>query len=580
MRYVSPFALLAIDGTTQAVDRQLLQQTRKRLLAEFELAGNAATVTLNGKEFTKSEILELLDGLQDQEKLGFHQSVHRNSGLLKFLLHDQLPQGGNLPPDVVYANKKFIAFLSPYFQFSYEQALDVAFRKRDVRQLRNLNNMPLLVETSYEEACFRPVRRELQKINNDIETAVQGRWPYRFEPREVELMANTTLVQCVDELPARMQATRDDYASHLLDLALYVWNNCNHDQVAIRLLGQVDNMKAGLEIKRRSTALRGKMRTPPPQQPTSSFNYTPAKTNDGPGAGRIILIALKVIVLLFIVARACNRGGSSSSYKNYNFDYLKNMPDYTKTLQTIDLQKKANNVVYKLGGFIRTEQYDKSDYFEKQKKLKGKKRKTRSLETGTYVYENCFKDKPRRLMQRFMLVNSTTQDAVFMIGAEDGKGACVYVKAGGSFVTDTMYVFNGVVMAYAGEDWNDTLSMGVHYFSDMVPNAEIIGGFTRPCENVNSLLHQVISIDLIKEMHLSRSRSGSATDEKNIICGLQELTPGLLTLKRIGGPREPRSYDDDSDTVVPESPAEETPSPVSGPEEPPGEIKEGSGPKR
>lgn len=532
MRYVSPFALLGIDGTSQAVDRTVLQQTRKRLLAEFELAGNAATVTINGKEFTKSELLALLDGLQDAEILGFHQTIHGNAALLKFLLHDQLPQGGNLGAAPGHADKKFIGFLSPYFQHSYEQVLDTAFRKRDIRQLRNLNNMPLLVEPSAEEGCFRPVRRELQKIMSDIDTAVQGRWPYRFEPREVELMANTTLVQCIDELPARMQALRDDYASHLLDLALYVWNNCNHDPVALRVVGQVENMKAGLEVKNRASVMRVKMRTPP-VQPPPSFNYSPPKQESGMSAGRAIFIIVKIIVLLAIVGRACNKGGSSS-HKSYDFEWMKNMPDYSKTLESMERLKMTQaerNVAFILGKFIKSEQLNPMDSIVTTNKKSRKKKLNRSLETGTMVYENCFRSKPLRLMQQVLLVNNSTKDAVFLVGADEKAGFAVYVKAGDSY-KDSAYLFNGVIMAYAGEDWNDTLSMGTHYFSAEMPAAEIIGGFTRPAENSYSLLNDVITIDLLTETRLS-SRAYSGEGEPGLVaCRLSESEPGVLHLKR------------------------------------------------
>jgi hypothetical protein len=563
MRYVSPFALLGIDGTSQAVDRTVLQQTRKRLLAEFELAGNAATVNINGKEFTKSELLALLDGLQDAEILGFHQTIHGNAALLKFLLHDQLPQGGNLGAAPGHADKKFIAFLSPYFQFSYEQVLDVAFRKRDIRQLRNLNNMPLLVEPSAEEGCFRPVRRELQKIMSDIDTAVQGRWPYRFEPREVELMANTTLVQCIDELPARMQALRDDYASHLLDLALYVWNNCNHDQVAIRLLGQVENMKVGLEIKNRASLLRVKMR-PQQQTPPPSFSYSPPKSeSSGMSTGRAIFIVVKIIVLLAIVGRTCNRS-SLSSKKSYDFEWMKNMPDYSKTLEAMERLKMTQaerNVAFVLGKFIKSEQLNPMDSVVTTNKKTRKKKLSRSLETGTMVYENCFRGKPLRLMQQVLLVNNSTKDAVFLVGADETAGFAVYVKAGDSY-TDSAYLFNGVIMAYAGEDWNDTLSMGTHYFSSEMPAAEIIGGFTRPVGNSYSLLNDVITIDLLTETRLS-SRAYSGEGEPGLVaCRLFESEPGVLHLKRAIRKRQNSGSSGEEENPTPVGPDDTVNAPV------------------
>lgn len=558
MRYVSPFALLGIDGTSQAVDRTVLQQTRKRLLAEFELAGNVATVNINGKEFTKSELLALLDGLQDAEILGFHQVIHTNTALLKFLLHDQLPQGGNLGAAPGHADKKFIAFLSPYYQFSYEQVLDVAFRKRDIRQLRNLNNMPLLVETSAEEGCFRPVRRELQKIMSDIDTAVQGRWPYRFEPREVELMANTTLVQCIDELPARMQALRDDYASHLLDLALYVWNNCNHDQVAIRLLGQVENMKAGLEIKNRASLLRVKMR-PQQQTPPPSFTYSPPKSeSSGMSTGRVIFIVVKIIILLAIVGRACNRD-SISSRKSYDFEWMKKMPDYSKTLETLEHMNGASterNVAFILGVNLKSALFRQVDSNLLVKNSARKKKRNRSLETGTEVYTNCFRDRPHRLTQQLLLVNNSTKDAVFLVGADEKRGVAYYVKAGDSF-RDSVYLRKGVILVYAGDDWDDTLSMGTHYFSMEQPAVEIIGGFTRPAGNSYALLNDLITVDLLKDMHLS---SGSYTDYGDIgavVCRLTESEDGTLDLKRAGVKHK---------TSEGSTGSEETPAPV-GPDD-------------
>lgn len=82
--YIAPFALFDLDAA--AFSEAEWKACRKKILAEFELSGNA-TITWKGRSFDKSTLLQLLEEVHEPEARAFHVAVQNDALLYRFLLH-------------------------------------------------------------------------------------------------------------------------------------------------------------------------------------------------------------------------------------------------------------------------------------------------------------------------------------------------------------------------------------------------------------------------------------------------------------------------------------------------------------
>src|ERR1700743_2734904 len=95
MRYVSP-AFLFGTAFQLPLDAKMIQRERKKLLAELELGGSD-DLDVDGRRFTKNELIDYFEELQHENIAAYHQAVSRDPILLKFL------QAGSIDKDAKFS---------------------------------------------------------------------------------------------------------------------------------------------------------------------------------------------------------------------------------------------------------------------------------------------------------------------------------------------------------------------------------------------------------------------------------------------------------------------------------------------
>gem|GEM_PF-1733962 len=133
MAYYSPFRLLPTD-TTFPVDPIVIQQAKKRLLAEFEL-GSASVAGMS-----KHDALEWLENL-DPDELYYHKLIYERSVILNFL------EKGKASPERWYtflpADDKARAFIQNLVQQHFDTAFAKAYRENNTARLVQLGKFEL-----------------------------------------------------------------------------------------------------------------------------------------------------------------------------------------------------------------------------------------------------------------------------------------------------------------------------------------------------------------------------------------------------------------------------------------------------
>src|SRR5580658_5833786 len=113
MRYLSP-TLLFGEVLPSPLDKKTVQRERKKWLAELELSGGES-LELKGHSFSKSEIIEYFETLQQETIAAWHVAIANDPVLLSFLEDGVMDKGTSFKDAPLYDDPSFLAWISPYF---------------------------------------------------------------------------------------------------------------------------------------------------------------------------------------------------------------------------------------------------------------------------------------------------------------------------------------------------------------------------------------------------------------------------------------------------------------------------------
>ncbi|HVU57429.1 MAG TPA: hypothetical protein VHD83_20340 [Puia sp.] len=154
MRYLSPFSL-PDSPSTHPLDKKALMFQRRKLLAELELNADGLLYIKN-RPFSKSDILDYFETLQDESVLLYHGEVGKDKILVAFLEEGQLPEGAVFAQADLYDDIQFLQWISPYFYIAFTGYVKECLQKIDERGLQTLlQNRLLLTDYDRERAWIQ-----------------------------------------------------------------------------------------------------------------------------------------------------------------------------------------------------------------------------------------------------------------------------------------------------------------------------------------------------------------------------------------------------------------------------------------
>ncbi len=228
MEYViNPLALLDIEADNyDDISLDSIRYAKKRLLVELELESDNS-LTVEGKAVHKSEVLELLNDLDDN--LYYYWLLYKNTTLDKFLSLGELDYFYTETDEKLLTDDKFIDFLSPYFVKQYKYALLQAVINKDVGIISTLTSRELIVNKYHIDSCFKPTYNYIKRL---LHRLTQINYDLRKKPLSNEQLLDIPWdkfveIDCptLNALPSYFSQLRYDIADKVLRLSVRIHND-------------------------------------------------------------------------------------------------------------------------------------------------------------------------------------------------------------------------------------------------------------------------------------------------------------------------------------------------------------------
>jgi hypothetical protein len=235
MRYISPIRHLNIDtnhvDATGNMPKSVLNLAKKRLLAEIDLSPKQ-TIWQGQTEMSKNDVLKWFDQLAVSGELGFHILIAQDPVLLTFLEQQHLAAGAHFKADL-YQDSKFIAFVSPYYQTSFNKVLIDALEKQDEPVVNTLLHYNPILMTGYQsEAAWLKINRYLNDKLEVLQGIIkQNKYDKKYSYIQAKRFYEIDLLLIFNHLPDSFQKFRDDYCIALINLSGFGWNGAKYDFV-------------------------------------------------------------------------------------------------------------------------------------------------------------------------------------------------------------------------------------------------------------------------------------------------------------------------------------------------------------
>jgi len=252
MNYLNP---LLIFGNNYSLDSKTLQRERKRLMAELELSGGDALI-LNGRSFTRNELIGYFEELQQENTAAWHQAIAEDPILLRFLQEATIKAGARFKNADLYDDPAFIAWVTPYFQTAFNNLVTDAFQRRDESGVRALLDNRPLVTPEGQEQCWLFVTGILEK-NIALFDNYHGRGQKNAAPimpiNEIFAFLSHGYLEVIKQLPdSRFARLKDRYAFSIQHPAIAAFNRDeNYRAATIYWLEDAWNLAVSPDIKAR-----------------------------------------------------------------------------------------------------------------------------------------------------------------------------------------------------------------------------------------------------------------------------------------------------------------------------------------
>lgn len=252
--YRSPFRVLGLAPDDCHADA--LQQVRKKLLAEFELHHDRATIEWNGETLDKQQAMSLVDELKDDVKFAHHLRIAGDPVLLHFM------ESGETAflfiPDAKFYDQFFIDFCAPYIRFRMAEMLATAFEGNDPVLLTMLLQPHPLIGPETTEASVGKLRSLLVRAKEEMkQVRRKGTW----EKEEVRVAAWAQQVRggALERLPFALQKERDSFINAFIALLWMIPGDQIRTGEKIRLLEHLQQITTNERSLHRIAELRNRL---------------------------------------------------------------------------------------------------------------------------------------------------------------------------------------------------------------------------------------------------------------------------------------------------------------------------------
>jgi len=308
MRYLSPTSL-PDSPPLDPPDKKALMLQRRKLLAELELSANG-TLLLKDRPFTRNDILEYFETLQDDTILQYHAALGKDEVLLAFLEEDTLGEDAHFAPATIYDDPGFISWISPYFYTALVAFVTDCLRDIDEIGLKALLRNRLLLTGYDEEQAWFHIAQGLESTVSRLEALHQQAEQDNTVPPPADILplVDDDRIQLIVLLPeAPFAGVRDRYAVALMQVAILVFNKKKESRDTAQKW--LENAQILASSKHLAAEVMDKLREV-------------EKIRKKPDAGLIrAVVIMGIIILKFVVFQSPHSSGYEAP-KFTNFTYI------------------------------------------------------------------------------------------------------------------------------------------------------------------------------------------------------------------------------------------------------------------
>ena len=250
MRYLNPFDLLKIE-LIPALNKYAshFEKMKRGVITEIERSDDD-TISIKNIEYSKSDCIRAFSELEDADRLYFYYVLKKYKGLNDFLNDGDFNIFFTFKHEPIYGMKTFIDFIGPYYVYIYNNLHLDALENEDIKTLRKLNSIPLLVNENQTDHIYHGSHKFIQdkirwidnickELENEISYYNKSNI-FELFPKIKEFIGN----ECINLLPAYFQSCRNELAYSIRNLSIIIIEYFGNSQVESDLL----NFAVGIKI--------------------------------------------------------------------------------------------------------------------------------------------------------------------------------------------------------------------------------------------------------------------------------------------------------------------------------------------
>ncbi|MBO9727387.1 MAG: hypothetical protein J7623_01985 [Chitinophaga sp.] len=243
MKYLNPVAVLEeMNGAVvDATDTAAVSLLRKKMMAELELSTDKV-LQIKGERWSKNDLLNFFDQLQDSTTLYFHQEINKDPVLSRFLRTGSIT--GLFIETALYKDKAFLSFIAPFYEPLFTYEVLSSLQRQRIKPLQYLFTNPVLLDGESMKRSYDKIFRFLKQQYRLIEGHKEGLKIHgRDKQTAVGNWISITQIELWNVLPEAFHMERSEYGILLINLALVLYEQGDAGK-ALTLLANVQQLKS------------------------------------------------------------------------------------------------------------------------------------------------------------------------------------------------------------------------------------------------------------------------------------------------------------------------------------------------
>lgn len=245
--YISPFKLFNLDSDCT---ESAIRDNRMRVLYRIEDTASDEVVHLGSSKLKKSNIIQLLNELEDTTAKGYHQQIFLNKKLLNFLEYGHLNYFRKEADSSTAYEAGFWTFIAPYFGRQYGETLLQAVKTRDKDTLSLLSNEHLPMLGDFQEMCYQHANNYIFNTFEELQSLKGQQSLVHMSERELLSYLPNKTIEFYNMLPDYFTGVRNKIGAEIYSLSLVLVQNYGRSDGASAIVKQGLKLKLDDQIRK------------------------------------------------------------------------------------------------------------------------------------------------------------------------------------------------------------------------------------------------------------------------------------------------------------------------------------------